>query len=161
MRGQVTVISRKRVAMASSAPVSYTHLVQRDYVLLLDVVGRGEDVMRQRTGFDGAVRRTVPLREAAPGATLVLTVDLSLIHISCSRKISRCINSWRSLPTRWPRTPPCGSLSAAGGASPADVYKRQVRRPDEYHQAGAGVLRENAELTVKCLPPRGKVAEAG
>ena len=34
-------------------------------------------------------------------------------------KFSRCINSWRSLPTRWPRTPPCGSLSAAGGASPA------------------------------------------
>ena len=30
------------------------------------------------TGFDGAVRRTVPLREAAPGATLVLTVDSAL-----------------------------------------------------------------------------------
>lgn len=29
-------------------------------------------------GFDGAVRRTVPLREAAPGATLVLTVDSAL-----------------------------------------------------------------------------------
>ena len=37
---------------------------------------------------------------------------------------------------------------------------RPVRHPDEYHQAGAGVLRENAELTVKCLPPSGKVAEA-
>ncbi len=33
---------------------------------------------------------------------------------------------------------------------------RPVRCPDEYHQAGAGVLRENAELTVKCLPPRGR-----
>ena len=42
-----------------------------------------------------------------------------LFSYPCSRKISRCINSWRSLPMRWPRTPPCGSLSAAGGASPA------------------------------------------
>ena len=34
--------------------------------------------MLVNTGFDGAVRRTVPLRDAAPGATLVLTVDSAL-----------------------------------------------------------------------------------
>lgn len=40
---------------------------------------RGQDGrVLVNTGFDGAVRRTVPLREAAPGATLVLTVDSSL-----------------------------------------------------------------------------------
>ena len=40
---------------------------------------RGQDGrMLVNTGFDGAVRRTVPLREAAPGATLVLTVDSAL-----------------------------------------------------------------------------------
>lgn len=40
---------------------------------------RGQDGrVLVNTGFDGAVRRTVPLREAAPGATLVLTVDSAL-----------------------------------------------------------------------------------
>ena len=40
---------------------------------------RGQDGrMLVNTGFDGAVRRTVPLREAAPGATLLLTVDSAL-----------------------------------------------------------------------------------
>lgn len=40
---------------------------------------RGQDGrVLVNTGFDGAVRRTVPLREAAPGATLVLTVDSTL-----------------------------------------------------------------------------------
>ncbi len=40
---------------------------------------RGQDGrILVNTGFDGAVRRTVPLREAAPGATLVLTVDSAL-----------------------------------------------------------------------------------
>ena len=40
---------------------------------------RGQDGrVLVNTGFDGAVRRTVPLREAAPGATLVLTVDIAL-----------------------------------------------------------------------------------
>lgn len=40
---------------------------------------RGQDGrVLVNTGFDGAVRRTVPLREAAPGATLVLTVDSDL-----------------------------------------------------------------------------------
>lgn len=40
---------------------------------------RGQDgQVLVNTGFDGAVRRTVPLREAAPGATLVLTVDSAL-----------------------------------------------------------------------------------
>lgn len=40
---------------------------------------RGQDGrVLVNTGFDGAVRRTVPLREAAPGATLVLTVDNAL-----------------------------------------------------------------------------------
>lgn len=40
---------------------------------------RGQDgLVLVNTGFDGAVRRTVPLREAAPGATLVLTVDSAL-----------------------------------------------------------------------------------
>lgn len=40
---------------------------------------RGQDGrVLVNTGFDGAVRRTVPLRDAAPGATLVLTVDSAL-----------------------------------------------------------------------------------
>ena len=40
---------------------------------------RGQDGrVLVNTGFDGAVRRSVPLREAAPGATLVLTVDSAL-----------------------------------------------------------------------------------
>lgn len=40
---------------------------------------RGQDGrVLVNTGFDGAVRRTVPLREAAPGTTLVLTVDSTL-----------------------------------------------------------------------------------
>ena len=40
---------------------------------------RGQDGrVLVNTGFDGAVRRTVPLRDAAPGATLVLTVDSDL-----------------------------------------------------------------------------------
>lgn len=40
---------------------------------------RGQDGrVLVNTGFDGAVRRTVPLREAVPGATLVLTVDSAL-----------------------------------------------------------------------------------
>lgn len=40
---------------------------------------RGQDGrVLVNTGFDGTVRRTVPLREAAPGATLVLTVDSAL-----------------------------------------------------------------------------------
>lgn len=40
---------------------------------------RGQDGrVLVNTGFDGAVRRTVPLREASPGATLVLTVDSAL-----------------------------------------------------------------------------------
>lgn len=40
---------------------------------------RGQDGrVLVNTGFDGAVRRTVPLREAAPGTTLVLTVDSAL-----------------------------------------------------------------------------------
>lgn len=40
---------------------------------------RGQDGrVLVNTGFDGAVRRTVPLREAAPGATLVLAVDSAL-----------------------------------------------------------------------------------
>lgn len=40
---------------------------------------RGQDGrVLVNTGFDGAVRRTVPLREATPGATLVLTVDSAL-----------------------------------------------------------------------------------
>lgn len=40
---------------------------------------RGQDGrVLVNTGFDGAVRRTVPLREAAPGATLVLTMDSAL-----------------------------------------------------------------------------------
>ena len=40
---------------------------------------RGQDGrVLVNTGFDGAVRRTVPLREAAPGATLLLTVDSAL-----------------------------------------------------------------------------------
>lgn len=40
---------------------------------------RGQDGrVLVNTSFDGAVRRTVPLREAAPGATLVLTVDSAL-----------------------------------------------------------------------------------
>lgn len=40
---------------------------------------RGQDGrVLVNTGFDGAVRRTVPLREAAPGATLVLTVGSAL-----------------------------------------------------------------------------------
>lgn len=40
---------------------------------------RGQDGrVLVNTGFDGAVRRTVPLREAAPGATLMLTVDSAL-----------------------------------------------------------------------------------
>lgn len=40
---------------------------------------RGQDGrVLVNTGFDGAVRRTVPLRVAAPGATLVLTVDSAL-----------------------------------------------------------------------------------
>ena len=40
---------------------------------------RGQDGrVLVNTGFDGAVRRTVPLREAASGATLVLTVDSAL-----------------------------------------------------------------------------------
>lgn len=40
---------------------------------------RGQDGrVLVNTGFDGAVRRTVSLREAAPGATLVLTVDSAL-----------------------------------------------------------------------------------
>lgn len=40
---------------------------------------RGQDGrVLVNTGFDGAVRRTVPPREAAPGATLVLTVDSAL-----------------------------------------------------------------------------------
>ena len=40
---------------------------------------RGQDGrVLVNTGFDGAVRRTVPLREAAPGATLALTVDSAL-----------------------------------------------------------------------------------
>lgn len=40
---------------------------------------RGQDGrVLVNTGFDGAVRRTVPLRGAAPGATLVLTVDSAL-----------------------------------------------------------------------------------
>ena len=40
---------------------------------------RGQDGrVLVNTCFDGAVRRTVPLREAAPGATLVLTVDSAL-----------------------------------------------------------------------------------
>ena len=40
---------------------------------------RGQDGrVLVNTDFDGAVRRTVPLREAAPGATLVLTVDSAL-----------------------------------------------------------------------------------
>ena len=40
---------------------------------------RGQDGrVLVNTGFDGAVRRTVPLRDAAPGATLVLTVDSTL-----------------------------------------------------------------------------------
>lgn len=40
---------------------------------------RGQDGrVLVNTGFDGAVRRTMPLREAAPGATLVLTVDSAL-----------------------------------------------------------------------------------
>lgn len=59
---------------------------------------RGQDGrVLVNTGFDGAVRRTVPLREAAPGATLVLTVDsalqkelqnalLSQIEVLCTTK---------------------------------------------------------------------------
>lgn len=40
---------------------------------------RGQDGrVLVNTDFDGAVRRTVPLRDAAPGATLVLTVDSAL-----------------------------------------------------------------------------------
>ena len=40
---------------------------------------RGQDGrVLVNTGFDGAVRRTVPLRDAAPGATLLLTVDSAL-----------------------------------------------------------------------------------
>ena len=40
---------------------------------------RGQDGrVLVNTGFDGAVRRTVPLRDAAPGATLVLAVDSTL-----------------------------------------------------------------------------------
>ena len=40
---------------------------------------RGQDGrVLVNTGFDGAVRRTVPLRDAAPGATLVLTVGSAL-----------------------------------------------------------------------------------
>lgn len=40
---------------------------------------RGQDGrVLVNTGFDGAVRRTVPLRDAAPGATLMLTVDSAL-----------------------------------------------------------------------------------
>ena len=40
---------------------------------------RGQDGrVLVNSGFDGAVRRIVPLREAAPGATLVLTVDSAL-----------------------------------------------------------------------------------
>lgn len=40
---------------------------------------RGQDGrVLVNTSFDGAVRRTVPLREAAPGATLMLTVDSAL-----------------------------------------------------------------------------------
>ena len=40
---------------------------------------RGQDGrVLVNTDFDGTVRRTVPLREAAPGATLVLTVDSAL-----------------------------------------------------------------------------------
>ena len=40
---------------------------------------RGQDGrVLVNTGLDGAVRRTVPLRDAAPGATLVLTVDSAL-----------------------------------------------------------------------------------
>ena len=40
---------------------------------------RGQDGrVLVNAGFDGAVRRTVPLRDAAPGATLVLTVDSAL-----------------------------------------------------------------------------------
>ena len=40
--------------------------------------GLAMDAVIGQSGLDGAVRRTVPLREAAPGATLVLTVDSAL-----------------------------------------------------------------------------------
>ena len=44
-----------------------------------DALLRGQDGrLLINTGFDGTVRRTVQLREARPGAALVLTVDSAL-----------------------------------------------------------------------------------
>ena len=54
-------------------------LVQSGLEAAYDDLLRGQDGrVLVNTGFDGAVRRTVPLREAVPGVTLVLTVDSAL-----------------------------------------------------------------------------------
>ena len=47
-----------------------------------DALLRGQDGrLLINTGFDGTVRRTVQLREARPGAALVLTVDSALQNV--------------------------------------------------------------------------------
>ena len=64
----------RRRGLAMDAVIGQSGLEAADDDLLRGQDGR----MLVNTGFDGAVRRTVPLREAAPGATLVLTVDSAL-----------------------------------------------------------------------------------
>lgn len=71
---------------AEQWPTARQHSLAMDAVIgqsgleaAYDDLLRGQDGrVLVNTGFDGAVRRTVPLRDAAPGATLVLTVDSAL-----------------------------------------------------------------------------------
>ena len=72
-----------------------------------DALLRGQDGrLLINTGFDGTVRRTVQLREARPGAALVLTVDSALQNVLQNALLGRstpCARPGRRSRTGMPR----------------------------------------------------------
>lgn len=102
-----------------------------------DTLLRGQDGrLLVNIGFDGTVRRTVQLREARPGAALVLTVDSALQKVLQNALLGQ-INTLRTtrgrrsrtgMPRRGCRSSRCAHRRHFGGSKCAGIRPERLPR---------------------------------